>query len=394
MDLLDPKPLLNRLHGKNAPFEVVQRAAKGKRLMGSPFRFARHGQAGHQISELLPNLAHVADEIAVIRSATSTRFDHDQGQLLFSTGRAVAGFPSIGSWVSYGLGRANEDLPAYVAMGTGRVAQASASGFLPPQHQGTPVRVEGVPIFDLAPPRDALPGEQRRLLGLIETLNRGHQASRPGNPDLEARITNFELAARMQGAATRAVDLSREPGWVSSLYGLDQEVTRDFGRQCLLARRLVEAGVRFVHLVYPQRWDHHEKLNERLPEQCLATDRPVAALLMDLRQRGLLDETLVVWTGEFGRLPTVEGDKGGRDHNPHAFSLWMAGGGVRGGVVHGATDDFGYAAVDKKVTIADLHATMLRLLGLDVQRLTYDFEGRDETLVGVSPAKVIEEILA
>lgn len=397
MDLLDPKPALTAYHGQPIPHSITQRAIGGStRLMASPFQFARHGQSGLEFSELLPHLAGVADDLAVVRSGVTTRIDHGEALLMMHTGRALSGFPSLGCWITYALGTDNESMPAYVALpetDPERLRNSISSGWLPPVFQGTPFNIKGgSPIADLSPPPGMSAARQRAYLDLTQALNRRHQAARPDLPQLEARVQNFELAARMQVEALRDVDLGGESEATRRSYGLDEEVTRKFGTQCLIARRLVESGVRFVHLIRND-WDHHGKLKENLTRSCRETDQPIAALLQDLKQRGLLDSTLVIWAGEFGRLPVVQGSDG-RDHNPFGFSFWMAGGGIRGGTVYGATDDFGYAAVENKVTMADFHGTVLHLLGLDHRRVVFDFEGREESLTGVEPVRVVNELLA
>ncbi len=395
VDLLDPKPELTRCHGQPIPFSVDQRAIGGStRLMASPFRFDHHGESGIEVSELLPNIAGVVDELAVVRSGVTTRIDHGEALLMMHTGRPISGFPSLGCWVTYALGTENDDMPAYVAMSEAdpeRTRNALSAGWLPPLYQGTPFRIEGTPILDLERPSSMTAAEQRRYLDLTQALNRRHAAARPELAELDARIQNFELAARMQIEAMDQVDVSSESAETRSLYGLDDEVTRNFGTQCLIARRLVESGVRFVHLVRND-WDHHGKLAERLRKSTAETDRPIAGLIRDLKRRGLLESTLVIWAGEFGRLPVVQGSDG-RDHNPFGFSFWLAGGGVRGGIVHGATDELGYAAVEGRVTMPDFHATALHLLGLDHRRVTFPHEGRDESLTGSEPARVVEELL-
>ena len=395
MDLLDPKPMLTRHDGKPIPQSITQRAIGGSTLlMGSPFKFSRHGQSGLELSELLPHLGRVADDIAVIRSGVTTRIDHGEALLMMHTGRPISGFPSLGCWVTYALGTENNNLPAYVAMPDSdpeRTRNAISSGWLPALYQGTPFNTKGNPITDLTRPATMSAAQQERYLRVMQGLNRRHAAARPELNELDARIKNFELAARLQVEAMRQVDLSTEPDFIRQLYGLEQETTRKFGTQCLLARRLVEAGVRFVHLIRND-WDHHGKLRESLTRSTLETDQPVAALVQDLKQRGLLESTLVIWAGEFGRLPVVQGTDG-RDHNPAGFSFWMAGGGVRGGTVYGATDDFGYASVQDSVTMADFHATVLHLLGLRHERVTFPFEGRDESLVGIERAEVVRGIL-
>lgn len=396
MDLLDPKPVLQKHDGQPIPSSIVQRAMGGPtKLMASPFRFARHGQSGIEVSELLPHLAQVVDGIAVVRSGVTDHIDHGEALLAMHTGRGQSGFPSLGCWVSYALGTENHDMPAYVAMcaaGPERSRNATTAGFLPALYQGTPFNPNGeIPIVNLKRPKSVSAQDQELMMKLTEGLNRRHQAARSGQSELEARIRNFELAARMQLEALRHVDISRESAATRDLYGLDRDATKPFGTQCLIARRLLESGVRFVHLVRDD-WDHHADIPKNLPKSCAATDQPIAALLVDLKQRGLLEDTLVIWTGEFGRLPVVQGGSG-RDHNPFGFTFWLAGAGVRGGMTYGATDDFGYAAVENPVTVHDLHATILHLLGLDHARVTFDVEGRSETLTGPEGGKIVMPLL-
>ncbi len=396
MDLMDPKPMLTKYDGQPIPFSINQRAFSATtKLMASPFKFQKYGQSGIQLSELLPGLSKVVDDIAVIRSGVTTRIDHGEAMLMTHTGRPLSGFPSMGSWISYALGSENENLPAYVAIPDTtpvKTHSAISSGWLPPSYQGSPFNLTGSPIHDLQRPESVSAKEQERYLELTQMLNRRHREMSAGHSDLDARIHNFELAAHMQLEAMQQVDLSNESEATKDLYGLNDTITEKFGKQCLIARRLLESGVRFVHLIRND-WDHHSKLTQLLTQSTQETDQPVAALVQDLKLRGLLDSTLVIWAGEFGRLPTAEG-LDGRDHNPHGFSFWMAGGGVKGGTVYGATDEFGYAAVENPVTVADFHATVLHLLGLDHTRVTYEFEGRDESLTGVEPAEVIHDILA
>lgn len=399
VDLLDPKPELTRRTGEKPGEGFVNDvdAKKTGTWLGSPFRFERHGQSGLELSELLPGLAKHADQIAVIRSMVSEHENHEQACGHMHTGSPVAGRPTMGAWISYALGTENGNLPAYVALlnPAGMPVDGArnwSSGWMPPLYQGMPVRAtETAPILNLEPgvPREAA-GARLRLL---QMLNREHLRGREENLELEARIAGFELAARMQLAATDALDLRSEPAHLQSLYGLDRPETATYGRQCLMARRLVERGVRFVQVMMSgQPWDTHSDNSGQLRTLCRATDGPVSALLTDLRQRGLLDETLVIWTGEFGRTPFAEG-KDGRDHHKRGFSMWLAGGGVKGGVTVGATDDFGYAAVRDLVRVADLHGTLLHLLGIDYRRLTFHHDTRDERLTDVQEAKIIEQIV-
>ncbi len=395
MDLMDPKPMLTKYNGQPIPMSITQRAInKTANLMASPFKFQKYGQSGIELSELLPGLSKVVDDIAVIRSGVTTRIDHGEAMLMTHTGRPLSGFPTMGSWITYGLGSENENLPAYVAIPDTtpvKAQSAISSGWLPALYQGSPFNITGSPIHDLQRPESVSAHQQERYLELTQMLNRQHQEASHGPSALDARIQNFELAANMQLEAMEQVDLSGESEATKKLYGLDNKITEKFGNQCLIARRLLESGVRFVHLIRND-WDHHGNLSNLLTKSTQETDQPVAALVQDLKLRGLLDSTLVIWAGEFGRLPVAQGTDG-RDHNPHGFSFWMAGGGVRGGTVYGATDDFGYKAVSNPVTVADFHATVLHLLGLDHTRLTHEFEGRDESLTGVENAEVIYDIL-
>ncbi len=400
IDMFDPKPLLSKYNGENAPFEIKGRALNGsQRVMASPFEFKHYGQTGRQISSLLPHFSKVVDEPAFVRSMWTDRIDHSTAQFTFVTGRGVAGFPSLGSWVSYGLGTENQDLPAFIALEDQPATikrRAFGSAWLPPIYQGTQMNVEGAPIFDVERPEEISAADQMQFLDLVKGLNTLHKEKYPLDQDFETRISNYELAARMQMSATQVADISKESAATRALYGVDDPQSGPYGARCLLARRLVEKGVRFVTVINGG-WDHHSRIEEDIQRLCKRTDQGVAALLTDLKSRGLLDETLVVWAGEFGRLPTIQSNEAnpGRDHNPYGFNIWMAGGGVKAGAEYGQTDDLGYAAVDEfKLGHADVHATILHLLGLDYKKLTFEYEGRDESLTGVVPARVINEILA
>ena len=400
LDLLDPKPLLKRLDGKPIPVSVEQRDVYGTgKVMASPYKFAKHGQCGAEVSELLPHLSGVVDDIAIVRSGVTNRIDHGEALLMMHTGRPIGGFPTIGSWLTYALGTENQNLPSYVSMSNinaYRERLATGSAFLPSLYQGTPMNWTGGgdPFAFLSPPASGKDESkrQRDYLRLTQALNRRHYESRREVGDLDARIQNFELAARMQVEAMKSIDVSRETKSTRRMYGIDEKVTHDFGMRCLLARRLVESGVRYVHLLHHD-WDHHANLSINLPKMCRSVDQPIAALLRDLKQRDLLDSTLVVWTGEFGRLPTVEANDG-RDHNPHGFSFWMAGGGIKPGITHGATDEFGYNAIEDQVSVHDLHATMQHLCGIDPDANSFDFEGREETLTGVQPNRIVQPLIA
>lgn len=396
MDLFDPKPMLTKYDGQPVPFGITQRAIGGStKLMASPFSFQKYGQSGIELSELLPHLTEVVDDIAIVRSGVTTRIDHGEALLMMHTGRPISGFPSMGCWATYALGSENQNMPAYIAMPDSdpeRTRNSISAGWLPALYQGTPFNVSGSPIFDLKRPAFMTSADQRSYLDLTQALNRQHQRTRQNLNALDARIQNYELAARMQVEAIQQVDLTGESPVTKRMYGLENTSTQRFGKQCLIARRLVESGVRFVHLIRND-WDHHGQLKEKLTKSTKETDQPVAALIKDLKQRGLLESTLVIWAGEFGRLPVVQGSDG-RDHNPYGFSFWMAGGGIKGGTIHGATDEFSYAAVKDPVTMADFHATTLHLLGLDHKKVDYPFEGRNETLTGPETAQPVFPIFA
>lgn len=398
VDLLDPKPRLELDNGKPLPFEKpkLERTKTGN-LLASPWKFARHGEAGIEVSELLPGLASRIDDVCVIRSLVADNINHTGAALQMCTGEQAFSRPSMGAWLTYGLGSENQNLPGFVVVCPAPVfqgAQLWASSFLPSAYQGTLVRDLKNPIANLGD-SSADTGRQRRKLDALNELNVLHRQGRESNSQLDARIASFELAFHMQREAPEAFDLAAESTTTHRLYGTDKPESELFGRQCLLARRLVERGVRFVQLFDAPTnnvWDHHGGLRENLPKRCLAVDRPIAALLADLKSRGLLDDTLVVWGGEFGRTPTAEGNNG-REHHPFGFTMWMAGGGVRGGMTHGATDEFGWHSIQDKVHVHDLHATILHLMGLDHERLTYRFGGRDYRLTDVH-GQVVKQILA
>jgi hypothetical protein len=403
VDLLDPKPALSRLNGTAPPAEVADDENRTTTLMGSPFRFQKYGASGLEFSEIQPHVAQHADEIAVIRSMFTEHRNHEQAIWMAQTGRTIAGRPTLGAWAAYGLGSENRNLPAFVAMpdpGGESVDSVRnwSNGWLPPQYQGTVFRETGSPVLNLQPKQPRPVAIETARAELLRRLNARHLEQRPGELELEARIDSFELAGRMQLAASDAMDLSQETAETHKLYGLDNPKTKSYATRCLMARRLVERGVRFVSLFMAgQPWDTHSKNNEGTKDCCLRTDQPVGALLSDLKRRGLLESTLVIWGGEFGRTPAAENrTKGafGRDHHPYGFSVWLAGGGVRGGQAYGATDDFGYRAVENRTQTADLHATILHLLGLNHEELTWHHHGRDERLTDVYPAKVIQQIVA
>jgi hypothetical protein len=391
LETFDPKPELRRLDGQPLPgsFDArnlslqFMKASDGK-LMASPFPFRRRGASGLEISDAFPRLGQCADDLAVLRSCYHDSFIHGPALSLLHTGSTLLGHPSVGSWVTYGLGSVSDSLPAYVVLADSPIRNGStlySSGFLPAVHQGTLLRTEGAPIQNLTPPPGLGPREQRLLLDRLREWNQEHAATRPGDSRLEARIAAYELGYRMQSAAPELIDLRKEPLKVRELYGTGGEPTARFGKMCLLARRMVERGVRFVHLISGD-WDGHGECAKNVRDNAAKIDRPIAALLQDLKQRGLLESTLVVWTGEFGRTPVMQGGRG-RDHSPYGFSSWLAGGGVRGGKVIGATDELGFRAVEDRVHVHDLHATMLTPLGLDHRKLTFRFEGRDRRLTDI-----------
>lgn len=406
IDMFDPKPVLNKFDGKPAPFEIKGRALNGsQQIMASPWQFRRSGQTGRPISELLPQFAKVVDEVAFVRSMSTDRVDHSTAQFSFVTGRGITGFPTIGSWIAYGLGTENQNLPAYIALENGQASiqtRAYSSAWLPPLYSGTRMSADaGAPMFDIQRPNDMPAAEQEKLLQLVKGLNRRQKQAYPLDQELESRIANYELAARMQLEAMKVADVSKESAATRQLYGVDDPITGPFGANCLMARRLVESGVRFVSLINARGagtdWDNHNNIRGQLPGLCQSIDQGMYGLLTDLKARGLLDSTLVVWSGEFGRLPTIEANikEPGRDHNPYGFCLWMAGGGVKAGVDFGATDELGYAAdPSTKLTHSDIHATIQHLVGLDYQRNTYVYEGRHESLVGINAARVVKEILS
>ena len=409
MDLFDPKPMLDKHHGE-AYFDKIAGEVEfikdAGALMRSPFKFARHGHCGAWVSEVMPHLAGVVDEIAFIRSMFTTNLTHEPAVYLIQSGKMGPGRPTIGSWVVYGLGSENQNLPAYVVLDDPLGLPVNGvenwqAGFLPPMFQGTRFRSTGSPLLNLKsePDRPAEVTESER--GFIAKLDRIHKLERPRQPILDARIASYELAARMQLAATDALDLSQESRKTLEAYGVGRQPTDSYGRRCLIARRLVERGVRFVQLfINAQIWDTHTSLATELKSACDRTDQPIAALLRDLKQRGLFDQTLVIWGGEFGRLPIAQlpadknERKAGRDHNKNAFCTWLAGGGVRGGTVYGATDELGLKAVENRVSVPDWHATILHLLGLRHDELFVETNGLKEKLTGVEEAHIVKGILA
>jgi hypothetical protein len=397
VDLFDPKPRLKADNGQPLPFEKpkLERTKTGN-LLASPWTFSKHGGSGIEVSELLPHVSSCIDDICVIRSMFADNINHSGAALQMCTGEQAFSRPSMGAWLTYGLGTENQNLPGFVVVSPAAVfqgAQLWSSSFLPSAYQGTLVRDLKNPIANLADPSGNRQ-RQREKLDALRRLNELHKQDRVIESPLDARIASFELAFRMQREAPDAFDIARESEATQKMYGTDQPTTELFGRQCLLARRLVERGVRFVQLFdAPQNnaWDHHSNLRDTLPKRCAAVDQPIAALLKDLKARGLLEETLVLWGGEFGRTPTAEG-KDGREHHPFGFTMWLAGGGIKGGMVHGATDEFGWHATENKVHVHDLHATILHLMGFDHERLTYRYGGRNYRLTDVH-GKVVQELL-
>ncbi len=401
IDMWDPKPALVKFDGKPAPFEIKGRAINGsQQVMASPWKFQQSPQTGRSVSDLLPYFQKVVDKTTFVRSMTTDRIDHSTAQFTFVTGRGFTGFPSIGSWVNYALGTENQNLPGYIALGTGATIgdRAHSSAWLPPVFNGTSMRADAkAPIFDIKRPENVSEAQQRRFLNMVEELNRVQKTqSYVLDQDLESRIANYELAARMQLEALKVADLDQESEATKKLYGIDQKVSGPFGRLCLMARRLAERDVRFIQIYGGGggNWDTHNNIEGQLPGLCEYIDQGMSALLVDLEQRGMLKDTLVVWSGEFGRLPTIEAknSKPGRDHNPYGFSMWMAGAGLKPGFDLGETDELGYAAAGPKFTHSDIHATVQHLLGIDFEKNTFPYEGRNESLVGVNPAHVLKEL--
>ncbi len=396
VDTFDPKPELTRHDGQQPSLPIDVFFGSPGPLMKSPFSFRQHGASGTWVCDRMPHIARQVDDLALVKSCFAESPSHGPAMYQMNTGFIRTGFPSAGAWLTYGLGSENRNLPGFVVLQNSHGSKGGAnnwgSGFLPSEFQGTSFRAKGTPILNLNRPAGITDERQRRMLDLARELNQHHAAAHPGEADLLGRIQSYELAYRMQSEATEAVNLAAEPGHIRKLYGLDQDVTRPYGEKCLLARRLVERGVRFVQVYCDDEWDSHNGLKDQHSKRMLETDQPVAALLADLKQRGLLDETLVVWGGEFGRMPVSEkGD--GRDHNPHGFLVWMAGGGIRGGVHHGATDEIGWKAAENRVSVHDLHATILHCLGLDHERLTYLHNGRHFRLTDVE-GDVVKALLA
>ncbi len=398
VDMFDYKPRLQADDGKQLPFAPAKNISAKPKLMASPWKFARHGKSGLWVSELWPHVSQHIDDLCVIRSLHSRGQSHGQAVSMLHTGSDNFVRPSVGAWVSYGLGTENQDLPAFVSISppSGHGGPRNyGSAFLPAAYQATTIGRSGklgdAQIRNLTAASDDL-AAQRRQLNLLQAMNRNHLRRAGQDDQIEGAIESFELAFRMQRAAPRVMDLSQEPKHTQDLYGIGVKATDNFGKQCLLARRFAEAGVRYIQVSTGNVWDQHGGLKEGHERNSLAVDVPIAGLLTDLKRRGLLEDTLVLWGGEFGRTPIVQGSNG-RDHNPQGFTMWMAGGGVRGGLAYGATDEYGYYSVEDRVHMHDLHATMLHLLGMDHKRLTYRWAGRDFRLTDVY-GDVVEGILA
>jgi hypothetical protein len=402
VDLFDPKLELNKRSGQPSPQNVETfQMGNSNVLLGSPFQFKRWGECGMELAEVIPGLGGVADDLCLIRSMFTEHNNHPEGVNMMETCKIFAGRPVLGAWISYALGTENQNLPAYVVLrdpagynSSGKMAWSS--GFLPALYQGVEFNSAGSPVHHLEPGVPLPPGQQRDNLDLLAKLNELHKKEHPRETELDARIQNYELAARMQITASDVVDLSKEPEATRKLYGLDNPITAPYGTRCLMARRLIEAGVRFVQIFPPvASWDHHSDIKSGLESMCGQCDQGSAALIHDLKERGLLDSTIVMWTGEFGRLPITQGGSG-RDHNRYGFSLVMAGGGFKKGLVYGETDEFGYKAVTNRVSVPDLHATILSQLGIDHNQVGYPFHGILETTTDakVNGAKVVNALLA
>ena len=400
LELFDNKPELAKWDGKLPPAELLKgyRSAfisPNSALLGPKFKFQRHGQSGAELSEVVPHLAEVADDIAIVKSLHTDAFNHAPAQIMMNTGSQIFGRPSFGSWVTYGLGCESKDLPSFVVFSTGGKGTSGGAsnwgaGFLPSVHNGTLFRSTGDPVLYLSNPR-GMDGElQRDSLDTIQALNR-RRLDVMGDPEIATRINSYEMAYRMQSSAPELMDLSKEPKHILDMYGVEPGKS-NYASACLLARRLIERGVRFVE-IFHESWDQHGNLTADLKKNCKNTDQASAALVKDLKQRGLLDDTLVLWGGEFGRTPMVQGGSDGRDHHPNCFSMWMAGGGTKPGMTYGESDEFGFNATKDKVHVHDLHATLLHLLGFDHTKLTYRFQGRDFRLTDVH-GEVVHKLLA
>jgi hypothetical protein len=400
LELFDNKPQLAKFEGTLPPPELLKgyRAAfinPSSKLLGPKFKFAKHGNSGAELSEILPHMAGVVDEIAIVKSMVTDAFNHAPGQILMNTGSQQFGRPSLGSWATYGLGSESSDLPGFVVFSSGKKGPSGGNsnwgnGFLPTVYQGVSFRGSGEPVLYLSNPRGVDFEAERDSLEALRQLNQ-ERLNIVGDPEIATRINSFEMAFRMQSSAPEVMDIAREPKQVLEMYGA-QPGKPSFANNCLLARRLVERGVRFVE-IFHEAWDQHGNLVHDIKKNCEDTDKACAGLIKDLKARGLLEDTLVIWGGEFGRTPMVQGGSDGRDHHPNAFTMWLAGGGIKPGITLGATDDLGFGVVENKVHVHDLHATILHVLGFDHTRLTYRFQGRDFRLTDVS-GNVVRELLA
>ena len=391
MDTFDYKPQLQKDSGKPLPFDKPKIfSAQTGNLLGSPWKFKQHGESGAWVSELFPHVAGCVDDLCIINSMYGSNSRHGGALLELHTGSDTFVRPSMGSWITYGLGSENQDLPGFISVCptlTHGGVNAYSSSFLPADYQGTPIGNASIPADKALIPfiknKSGVPlATQRKELDFLQQMNREHLSEAGPDAALEGRINSFELAYRMQTTAPELQDISDESEAIQKMYGLDNDMTKNFGRQCLMARRFAERGVRFVQITHSYKWDQHSGLKTALPRNCQEVDQPIAALIKDLKSRGLLEDTLVLWGGEFGRTPVSQGADG-RDHNPQGYTMWLAGGGIKGGLQYGATDDYGYYAVKDKIHVHDLHATMLHLLGLDHKRLTYKFAGRDFRLTDI-----------
>ncbi|UUO04571.1 DUF1501 domain-containing protein [Blastopirellula sp. J2-11] len=402
LEMFDYKPQLEKFDGSLPPAELLDgyRAAfinPHSKLLGPKFKFAKHGKCGAEISELLPHTAKIADDLTIIKSMKTDAFNHAPAQIMMNTGSPLFGKPSLGAWTMYGLGSESRNLPGFVVFSSGKKGPSGGSsnwgsGYLPTVYQGVQLRSVGDPVLYLSNPTGIDRTVQRDSLDTINQLNQQRLAA-TGDPEIATRINSFEMAYRMQASGPELMDLSSEPKHVLDMYGVDPDQP-SFAKNCLLARRLVERGTRFVQLFH-EAWDQHGNLKKDLQGNCLATDQACAALVQDLKQRGLLEDTLVIWGGEFGRTPMVQGGgDDGRDHHPNAFTMWMAGGGAKGGVSYGETDDFGFNTIQDGVHVRDLHATILHLLGFDHNRLSVKFQGLNQKLTGVEPARIVHDLIA
>ncbi|MBT6157299.1 MAG: DUF1501 domain-containing protein [Planctomycetaceae bacterium] len=410
VDLFDPKPMLDKHHGKSVFKELaadVSSPESAGGLLRSPFKFGQYGESGISVSNLLPHLQKQVDEITVVRSMFNTHPNHEPALFKIQSGQLLPGLPSLGSWVVYGLGSENQNLPAYIVLDDPQsrlpvnTVQNWQPGYLPPIYQGTRMRPTGSPVLNLKPEKQQPEEVVNLSRSLRARLDEIHKRQRPGRLELDARISSYELAARMQMSATDALDLTQETKETLDMYGVGEPKTDTYARRCLMARRLIERGVRFIQIyTRGQMWDNHSNIGGSLQAACDHTDKPSAALLKDLRQRGLLDDTLVVWGGEFGRLPIAQmrpgtdAKKAGRDHGPAGFSLWMAGGGMKRGFVYGATDEIGYKAVENRVSVNDWHATVLHAMGLNNEELHFERNGLKDRLTGIVDARVVKELFA